>query len=65
MTKLLLRVTIITTLKVATLASIFFINTVTAPVERGDFDECVNHHTAQIFTADSARCAENPYTKEG
>lgn len=65
MIKLLARILVITTMKVAVLAAIVYVNTVTAPVHRGDFDECYNHHTAQIFTADSARCVENPYTKEG
>lgn len=57
----LIRVLIVTTMKVAVVGSILFINTVTAETVRGEFDECFNPHTGQVFVADDVRCTENPY----
>lgn len=55
------RILAITTTKFLVIGTIFFINNVTAPVERDQFDECFNPHTAQIFVEDDARCLENPF----
>lgn len=59
--RLLGRTLVIVTMKFAVVGAIIFINNVTAPVERGEFHECFNPHTAQIFIEDDARCLENPY----